>query len=341
MFTFFIVHEKTAAVVERLGRFHRIAMPGWHWKSPLDRVAGRLSLRVQELNVHVETKTLDDVFVRLAVAVQYFVMPNKIKEAFYELSNPQMQIESYIYDEVRAQVPKMKLDDVFQNKEDIANAVKTGLEETMAQYGYDIVKALVNDIDPDANVKKAMNEINAAQRIRRAAEERGEAEKILRVKQAEAEARSAILRGQGIAGQRKAIVDGLRQSVEEFQKSVPGATPNDVMQLVVMTQYFDTLKEIGASSRSNAIMLPHSPGAVGELSQMIQQSIMMGNVASDHVAEADRSRPEPKKEPNPMEHDIAAQSVSDLGGYEPEDSAPPEGESDDLPYPRTTPPRRG
>ena len=283
---FFIVREKTAAIIETFGRFSRIAMPGWHFVMPFDRVAGRVSLRLQEMNVHVETKTLDDVFVKIVVAVQYYVRPDKVREAFYELSNPQMQIESFVYDEVRAQVPKMKLDDVFQNKDDIASAVKDGLDESMNKYGYDIVKTLVNDIDPAANVKAAMNEINAAQRIRRASEERGEAEKILRIKQAEAEAASMKLRGQGIADQRRAIIDGLRQSVEDFSKSVPGATASDVMGLVVMTQYFDTLKEIGASSRTNTLLIPHSPGAIGDLSEQIRQSVMIGGLASDAHADA-------------------------------------------------------
>lgn len=286
-----IVREKTAAVIERLGRFTHIAEAGFHIMWPLQRVAGRVSLKLQEMSVHVETKTLDDVFVRIVVAIQYYVRKDRVREAFYELSNPQMQIESFVYDEVRAQVPKMKLDDVFQNKEDIATAVKTGLDESMTQYGYDIVKTLVNDIDPAANVKAAMNEINAAQRIRRASEERGEAEKILRIKQAEAEAASMRLRGVGIADQRKAIIDGLRQSVEEFSKSVPGATANDVMSLVVLTQYFDTLKEIGGSSRTNTVMIPHSPSAVGDMQDQIRQSIMIGNVASATATEASEHAP--------------------------------------------------
>lgn len=250
---------------------------------------------------------------RITVAVQYYVMPDRIREAFYELSNPRMQIESYVYDEVRAHVPRMKLDDVFQNKDDIANAVKTGLEETMNQYGYDIVKSLVNDIDPDAKVKQAMNEINAAQRFRRASEERGEAEKILRVKQAEAEAQSSILRGKGIAGQRKAIIDGLRQSVEEFQKSIPGSSPNEVMQVVIMTQYFDTLKEIGGTSRTNTLLIPHSPGSVGSLSEQISNSVMMGNLTATVFSGAsegteDEPRTSAEDPPQPIDPEPVAPS---------------------------------
>lgn len=322
-----VIKEKTAGILESFGRFSRILMPGMHIIWPWQRVAGRISLQIQEMNVHVETKSIDDVFVKITIAVQYYVMPDRIREAFYELANPRMQIESYVYDEVRACVPKMKLDDVFQNKDEIATAVKTGLEETMNQYGYDIVKSLVNDIDPDAGVKKAMNDINAAQRHRKAAEERGEAEKILRVKQAEAEAQSAILRGRGIAGQRKAIIDGLRQSVEEFQRSVPGTSTTDVMQIVILTQYFDTLKEIGGNARTNTLMIPHSPGSIGDLSEQIQRSIMMGNLAADALTSA-AEQPAP-----PAPASSAALDMPDLGPW----SAPPEEPGEG--YQRTTPPR--
>lgn len=285
-FFFFTVKQATAAIIERFGKFDRIAGPGLHFKLPVESVAARVSLRVQQLTVNVETKTADDVFVRVAVAVQYFVMPDKVKEAFYLLQNPAIQIESYVYDEVRATVPRMPLDEVFQNKDKIAVAVSDGLSEVMSQYGYSIVKALVNDIDPDAKVKIAMNEINAAQRMRRAAEEKGEAEKILRVKQAEAEAESKILQGKGIAGQRAAIVNGLRDSVEEFQRGVPGVTASDVMQLVLMTQYFDTLKELGSTSNTNTILVPHTPGAVASFSEQIQNALISGNRVSDMANEA-------------------------------------------------------
>jgi len=278
-----VVQEQTMAVVESFGKFDHVAPPGLHVILPWQRIAGRLSLRLQELQVHVETKTKDDVFVRLTIAVQYFVIPDRAKDAYYRLSNPVGQIESFVFDEVRSAVPNMSLDDVFQNKDYIADSVKKGLEETMGEFGYGIVRALVNDIDPDARVKSAMNEINAAQRLRKAAEERGEAERILKVKQAQGEAESNILRGKGIAGQRKAIIDGLRESVEEFQKGVPGASSSDVMMVLMLTQYFDTLKEVGQHSHSNAVFLPHSPQSVMELSQHLSQSFMTGHSVADSI----------------------------------------------------------
>jgi regulator of protease activity HflC (stomatin/prohibitin superfamily) len=278
-----VIQEQTMAIIESVGKFDSVAPPGLVVLPPWKRIAGRLSLRVQEMQVHVETKTKDDVFVRLTIAVQYFVLPAKVRDAFYRLSNPVGQIESFVFDEVRSAVPNMTLDDVFQNKDYIADSVKKGLEETMLEFGYGIIRALVNDIDPDARVKAAMNEINAATRLRKAAEERGEAERILKVKQAQGEAESNILRGKGIAGQRKAIIDGLRESVEEFQKGVPGASGSDVMMVLMMTQYFDTLKEVGANSRSNSVFLPHSPQNVMDMAQLLSGSLMTGNTVSDAI----------------------------------------------------------
>lgn len=353
MVFFFIVREQTAAIVETLGKYNRIASSGLHLKMPWERVAGRLSLRIQELQVNVETKTKDDVFVRLLIAVQYFVIPEKVREAFYKLSNPVMQIESYVFDEVRSAVPGMTLDDVFQNKDFIANAVKEGLQETMEQYGYGIARALVNDIDPDRKVKTAMNEINAAQRLRKAAEERGEAEKILRVKQAQGEAESKKLQGVGIADQRKAIVDGLRESVQEFQSGVPGVTSADVMQLVLMTQYFDMLKDIGATSRANTILLPHSPGSLGDLSHQLKEAIMVGNLATkpqedvikhapipegqEHEETSGERRQSPSDDPEFQRNPLEALPPPDVGSMP--DPGDEDGEEGGEQYPRTRPPR--
>jgi regulator of protease activity HflC (stomatin/prohibitin superfamily) len=241
-------------------------------------------MRVKQLDVQVETKTKDNVFAKIMVSVQYRVLENKIYEAFYKLENPEQQITAFIFDVVRARVPQMPLDDVFEKKDDIANAVKQELSEVMADFGYEIVKALVTDIDPDAKVKAAMNEINEAQRLRVAANERGEAEKILKIKQAEGEAASKALQGKGIADQRRAIVEGLKESVDAFQKTVSGVSSGEVLNLVLMTQYFDTLKEIGTLSKSNTILIPHSPGQVSDLANQIRTAVITANqVAKDNV----------------------------------------------------------
>ena len=273
--TFFTVQQRTTAIVQRLGKFTREAGPGIQVKIPfIDRVVGRVNLRVQQLDVEIETKTEDNVFVRMVVAVQYYVLPEKVYDAFYRLDDARRQITSYVFDVVRAQVPKIKLDDVFEKKDDIADIVKIELAQVMEDFGYVILKALVTDIDPDPKVKQSMNEINAAQRMRVAATEKGEADRILKVKAAEGDAQSKALQGRGIADQRQAIVAGLRDSVDEFQRSVPGTTAKDVMNLVLMTQYFDTLKEIGASSRSNTILIPHSPGSLASLSEQIRNAMI-------------------------------------------------------------------
>src|ERR1051326_17599 len=220
---FYTVDTAESAVIRRFGKFVRIAGPGLNFKTPwFESVAGRVNLRVQQFKVEVETKTQDNVFVKVMVSVQYQVIQSKVYEAFYKLNSPGDQITSYVYDSVRSQVPKMPLDDVFAKKDDVADAVKRELSTVMDEFGYSIIKALVTDIDPDPKVKSSMNDINAAQREQVAAQARGEAEKILKVKQAEADAESKALQGRGIADQRKAIISGLRESVEAFKESVEG-----------------------------------------------------------------------------------------------------------------------
>jgi len=277
----YTVDTAESAVIQRFGKFVRIAGPGLNFKMPwFEQVAGRVNLRVQQFKVEVETKTQDNVFVKVMVSVQYQVIQTKVYEAYYKLQQPGDQITSYVFDSVRSQVPKMTLDDVFEKKDDVADAVKRELSAVMDEFGYSILKALVTDVDPDPKVKSAMNDINAAQREQVASQARGEADKILKVKQAEAEAESKALQGRGIADQRKAIIAGLRDSVDAFKQSVEGATAQDVMALVLMTQYFDTLKEIGAQDKSNTIFMPHSPGALPDFMQQIQ-SVILGNQVSE------------------------------------------------------------
>jgi regulator of protease activity HflC (stomatin/prohibitin superfamily) len=275
---FFTVQTAAAAVVTRFGKFLRVAEAGLNWKVPfIDSVAGNLSLRVGQINLTMETKTKDNVFVTIPISVQNRVRAEKVYDAFYKLADPVAQIKSYVEQVILGHVPGMTLDEVFANQSSIALAVKKELDNDMAGFGYEIVNVLVTDIVPDGKVKSAMNDINAAQREQVAANARGEAEKILVVKKAEAEAESKALQGQGIANQRRAIVEGLQSSIEQFQKAVEGATSKDVMQLVLVTQYFDTLKSIGESDRTNTLFLSHSPTAVTDVGQQILQSMLAVN----------------------------------------------------------------
>lgn len=276
----FIVDQQSAAIIERFGRFLRIAQAGLNIKIPfVDRIQGRVTLRVKQLDVAVETKTLDNVFVDIVASVQYRVLPDQVYKAFYILDNADAQIQAYVFDVIRARVPLINLDDVFSKKDEIANSVKEELQEVMNDFGYDIIKALVTDINPDNRVKTAMNEINEAQRLRVAAMERGEAEKILKVKQAEAESESKILQGKGIAGQRRAIMEGLKESLGEFQKQIGDSSPRDAMTLIMMSQYFDTLKDLGLHSNQNTILIPHSPSSMNDLFDQMRNAIITGNQA--------------------------------------------------------------
>lgn len=273
--TLFTVNQQSVEIVQRLGKFIKICGAGLNFKIPfIDSVVAHVDLRVSQLDVVVETKTKDNVFVKVMTTVQYFVIPDRVTEAFYSLQNSTGQIKAFIFDLIRAEVPKMNLDDVFEKKDHIAVEIKKSLTDVMGKYGYGIGQALVTDVVPDERVKDAMNEINAAQRLMEAAKAKGEAEKIVKIKQAEAEAESKKLQGIGIADQRKAIINGLKESVETFEKSVPGATAQDVMALVLTTQYFDTLKEIGMAPNVHTIMLPHSPGGLKDISAQIRDSMI-------------------------------------------------------------------
>src|ERR1700728_276627 len=281
--SFFTVQTAQVAIVQRLGKFARVAGPGLNWKTPfLETVVQRMSMKVQQFEVQVETKTQDNVFVQIPVSIQYKLIPESVEAAFYKLTDPVKQIESMVYNVVLGHVPKMKLDDTFLNQADIANDLRDNLDASMKEYGYSIVKVLISDIVPDQKVKAAMNDINAAQREREATVSRAETNKLLLVKQAEAEAESKRLQGEGIANQRKAIITGLKDSVEDFAKTVPGSTPQDVMQLVLMTQYFDTLKEIAANDHSNTILIPHTPNTLTDIYSQIRNAIIAGNELSTH-----------------------------------------------------------
>lgn len=276
--SFFTVEQQSAYIVERFGKFIRIALPGLNFKIPLiENISGKVSMRLMQLDVEVETKTLDNVFIHIVTSVQFRVVPEKIYQSFYTLDDPNSQIQAFVFDVVRARVPQIKLDDVFSKKDEIADSVREELHEVMSEFGYDIIKALVTDINPDQKVKAAMNEINEAQRLRIAATERGEAEKIIKVKSAEADAESHILQGEGIAGQRKAIIEGLRDSLTDFQKDVHDVDTKDVMSLIMIAQYFDTLKEMGKNGNANTIMIPHSPSSMSDLQQQIREAIITGN----------------------------------------------------------------
>lgn len=286
----YTVRQQTVAIVERFGKFNKASTAGLNIKIPIiDRIVGRVSLRVQQLDVRVETKTKDNVFVFVVVSVQYYVLPTKVIDAFYRLQNPQEQITAYVFDTVRARVPNVVLDQLFETKDDIANAVKSELDQVMDEFGYGIVKALVTDIDPDSKVKMSMNEINAAQRLREAAIQQAEADKIRVVKAAEGEAESKALQGQGIANQRKAIIEGLQQSVANFKDGVGGVNSQDAMNLVMMTQYLDTLTNLGNNGNTNTILIPHSPGGVEDLQSQIRNAM----ITAEQVNKAGKT-PAPK-----------------------------------------------
>lgn len=282
---FFVVKQQTTAIVERFGKFQTIAQAGLKMRIPLiDQIVGRVSLKIQQLDVIVETKTKDDVFVQLKISVQFQILKEKVYDAFYKLQNPHDQITAYIFDTVRAEVPKMKLDDVFEKKDDIAHAIKRELKEAMLNYGYDIVKALVTDIDPDRQVKEAMNRINAAEREKVAAQFEGDAQRILIVEKAKAEAESKRLQGKGIADQRREIARGLEESVDVLNKA--GINSQEASALIVITQHYDTLQSIGSDTNSNLILLPNNPNAASNMLNDMVTSLVAANKIKESEAKS-------------------------------------------------------
>ncbi|KAF6159939.1 hypothetical protein GIB67_033023 [Kingdonia uniflora] len=273
------VDQSNVVIKETFGKFAEVLEPGCHclpWCFG-SQAAGYLSLRIQQLDIRCETKTKDNVFVTVVASIQYRALAEKASDAFYKLSNTREQIQAYVFDVIRASVPKLDLDSTFEQKNDIARSVESELEKAMSVYGYEIVQTLIVDIEPDVHVKRAMNEINAAARMRVAANDKAEAEKILQIKRAEGEAEAKYLSGIGIARQRQAIVDGLRDSVLAFSSNVPGTTSKDVMDMVLVTQYFDTMKEIGASSKSSSVFIPHGPGAVKDIASQIREGLLQAS----------------------------------------------------------------
>jgi regulator of protease activity HflC (stomatin/prohibitin superfamily) len=288
--TLFTVRTATAGVVERFGKFNRIVRPGLHVLVPFAESVYFVDLQVKQAQFSVETKTRDNVFVQIPVSVQYQVLDDRIYDAFYKLSAPQKQIESFVFNSILGHVPKLTLDETFEQQSGISVAVKVELDSIMSGFGFNIMTALVTDIVPDVKVKAAMNDINAAQRAQVAAQARGEADKILKVKQAEAEAESKALQGKGIAAERQAIIDGLSLSIEHFQGAVPGATSEDVMALVLLTQYFDTLRDIGTRGGTNTLFIPNSPGSANDFMSQILAGIRGGTV-KDHVMASVPAKP--------------------------------------------------
>ncbi|RZC57814.1 hypothetical protein C5167_048738 [Papaver somniferum] len=275
------IDQASIGIIERFGRFSKLANPGFHFFNPLagECLAGVLSTRINSLDVKIETKTKDNVFVQLLCSIQYRVIKHNADDAFYELQNPQEQIQAYVFDVVRAHVPRMTLDELFEQKSDVAQAVLEELEKVMGAYGYSIEHILMVDIIPDPSVRKAMNEINAAQRLQLASVYKGEADKILQVKRAEAEAEAKYLGGVGVARQRQAITDGLRENILNFSHKVSGTSAKEVMDLIMITQYFDTIKDLGNSSKNTTVFLPHGPGHVRDISNQIRNGMMEASAA--------------------------------------------------------------
>jgi regulator of protease activity HflC (stomatin/prohibitin superfamily) len=269
----FIVTQKTAVIIERFGRFHSVCFSGLNFKLPIvDRFAAKQNLKIQQLDVDVETKTKDNVFVNAKVSVQYQIIREKAAESFYKLDNPRMQIESYVFDVVRSEIPKLILDDVFSNKDAVAESIKHALAESMEGFGYSIRNSLITDLQPEASVKNAMNRINATEREKDAAANEAEAQKIKLVRIAEADAESKRLQGEGLANQRKEIAKGIKESIETIKEC--GVDEDEVMTLLLVTQHYDAIQDVAKNSVTNTVMLNYSPSGISDVASQIREAVL-------------------------------------------------------------------
>ena len=289
---FFTVGQQERAIVERFGKFVRVAGPGLQRKTPfVERVAGKMTLQVEQLNAEIETKTQDNVFVHVKLAVQYKVGSDsqQVQNAYYKLEDPEVQMQSYAFDVVRSHIPSMGLDEAYADADTIAMHIQETLHRQMAEYGYEIVKALVTNIEPDPRVKDAMNNINAAQRNQVAASAQGDAQKTLAVKKAEGEKETMRLQGEGVAEERKAIAEGLKESLEIVTEQ--GLDIKEAMALVALTQYTDMVRSLGEGAKTNTILLPHSPSGVTDLMGQIREGILQAELANDSVKHGNSAPP--------------------------------------------------
>lgn len=269
----FIVRQKTAAIIERFGRFHSVRFPGLGFKVPfIDRIVKVSNLKIQQLDVDVETKTHDNVFVNTKVSIQYQVLKDQVADSFYNLENPVAQIESYVFDTVRSEIPLLILDDVFSNKDAVAKSIQQSLSGAMKQFGYVIVNSLVTDLQPESMVKAAMNKINATEREKLAARNEAESEKIKMVKKAEAEAESKRLQGQGLANQRQEIARGIRESIETIKET--GVSEEEVMTLLLVTQHYDAVQDVARNSSTNTVMINYSPAGIKDVASQIREAML-------------------------------------------------------------------
>lgn len=279
--TVYSVKQQSNVIIERFGKFKTITGPGLHVKVPfIDKKVGHSDLRIQQLDLNIETKTKDNVFVKIAVSIQYSINPDRVYDAFYKLSDHKRQMTSYVFDTIRASVPKLTLDETFEKKDDIAKDVKLTIGKEMSEFGYDIINTLISDVNPDEKVKASMNEINAAQRHRAAATELAQADKIRAVTEAEGRAEAQKLQGVGLANQRKAIIEGFAESMNELKDK--GISESNVTSVILFTQYLDTLQAM-ADKGTNSIMIPSGPSGMNDMMNQIQQGILQGSTSAAAV----------------------------------------------------------
>ncbi|KEG07108.1 hypersensitive-induced response protein 1-like [Trypanosoma grayi] len=254
------VGQSEVAVLETCGRFNTIAGPGCHCVLPWTYKAGTLSMRLREHHFMIRSKTKDNVFVTLKLTINVQVVPDRVDAAFYGLEEPLSIIQSYVENSVEAKIPLYNLEALFIERGTISQQLKNETDAIMEVYGWDIVSALITEIDPGDEMTEAINSIQKYQRLRVAAVDEAETKKMQRVRAAEALCESRRLAGQGLAEQRKAIVAGLRKSVEVMRHDANGLNNEDVLNLLLINQYYDTMKSVAENSGGSLLIIDGAGG---------------------------------------------------------------------------------
>lgn len=273
----FIVPQQQAYIVERFGKFQSVMFAGIHMRIPfVDRIAMKTNMRVSQLNVKLETKTLDNVFVTVVASTQFRVNPENVATAYYELRDPAGQLRSYMEDALRSAIPALTLDDAFARKDDVAADVQKTVGNEMSRFGFTVVKTLITAIDPSPQVKHAMDSINAAQREKEATRQRAEAQRIQIETQAAAEAEKTRLQGEGQANYRREIANGIVDQIKSLQ--AVGMNIGDVNNVVLFNQYLDVMRSLAESDNAKTVVLPAStPGGYQELYEQTTKAMLTAN----------------------------------------------------------------
>jgi len=276
-----IVPQNHVAVVEFLGKYQRTLSAGLNFVIPiLERVSVQVNLAIRNFLFELDAVSKDKVQVRLKSNLIYAVSVGKVTQYWYELTDPKQTIASFVENYVRSFVATQTHEELLEKREEISAYLVQHLNEKFMAWGIIIHGYQLMDIVFPTVITDAMSRVVASQRLREAAMNEAEATKVRVVKEAEAEKESRVLLGEGVAGERQAIIDGLKRSIDDM-KGIPGLNTHEVMNLIVMSQYFDTVKAIGMSQNSKVMFIDPAPEGANNMLQQLSAALEANKVDAE------------------------------------------------------------